>query len=304
MYLVLGDQNDHCCLDLLQLLRDCGADAIAVGSPLVQPAEFEWRLENNSSASQLKIQGMALAEDDIKGVFVRSNGWIDPAGWESNDLMYVQAEILAALLAWLWSLPATVVNRYPPAIWYSPQRSLLSWYPALRRCGLPYSETLITNVAPEAQAFRRRLSARGVEGAVYSPLTSDARYLVTSEQEWDGLTRLADTTPLTLAVPHEAPQTVCVVGKHVFWDHQPARSLQALQPSLQLFARTLGLSFVELVVSPTITGPSIIAIEPFPTLNAFDQTTRHQIMQRIADLLMAGTEGAASFSGIAKGSST
>jgi len=86
--------------------------------------------------------------------------------------------IAAALLAWLWSLPCPVINRYPSALWYRPQMPLLAWQRLLRSCGIPTMETLVTNVESEARDFRRHLARNGVAGAVYGPLTSNARYLL------------------------------------------------------------------------------------------------------------------------------
>ena len=118
MHLLLGDPQDPCCSSVRTVLEARSYPTQIIANPLAQPGRFSWWLDKGHSFSQLAWdEEPALRDEDITGVLVRSNGWIDPIGWQPDDLAYMQAETQAALLAWLWSLACPVVNRYPPAIW-------------------------------------------------------------------------------------------------------------------------------------------------------------------------------------------
>ena len=247
---------------------------------------FTWWLDNEKSASLFALDDEPpTPSDQISGVLVRSIGWIDPAGWEPDDLAYMQTEMQAALLAWLWSLDCPVVNRYPSAIWYYPQVPLLFWQRLLRRCGLPVLETLVTNVEQEAHAFRQRLAQEAVAGAVYGPLTSAVRYLVTSTEDWNGLATMQHYTPVSLTIPYGAIQSVCMVGERVIWEGEPSPEMIYLEPALQRFAAAVGLAFLELAFAPSSDGVCIIAVEPRPHFERFGETARQQIVDGIVDLL-------------------
>lgn len=288
MHLLLGDLQDPCCLSVRAALEARNYPACIIANPLVHPSRFAWRLDNERSASQLVWdEESPVLDEHITGVLVRSTGWIDPIGWQPDDLTYMQAETQAALLAWLWSMACPVVNRYSSAIWYRFQAPLLSWQPLLRRCGLPTLETLVTNVEEEARAFGQRLAQEGVVGAVYGPLTSDARYLVTGDEDWSGLAAMQRYAPVCLTYPHGAAQLVCVVGERVVWEGEPSSEAALLEPALRRFARTAGLAFVELALAPTSNGICTIAVEPYPHFERFGDAARQQIVEGIVQLLTA-----------------
>ena len=137
MYLLLGSQHDPCCAQVYAALQSRGYRARIVENLLAQPTRLSWRLDSDQSASALCCDdGEPLLDDEINGVLVRDVGWVHPQGWQSNDLAYVQAEVQAALLGWLWSLRCPVVNRYQAFLWYRPQMSLLSWRRLLWRSQL------------------------------------------------------------------------------------------------------------------------------------------------------------------------
>jgi hypothetical protein len=287
VHLLLGYPGDPCCLSVRAALEARNFPVRIVANPLAHPSRFAWRLDNERSASQLVWdEEPPVLDEHITGVLVRSTGWIDPSGWRPDDLAYVQAETQAALLGWLWSLACPVVNRYPPAMWYRVQAPLLSWQPLLRRCGLPTVETLVTNVEEEARAFGQRLAREGVAGTVYGPLTSDARYLVTGEEDWSGLAAMQGYAPVCLTYPHGATQSVCVVGERVVWEGEPSSEVVLLESALRRFARTAGLTFVELALAPTSNGVCTIAVEPYPRFERFGDAARQQIVEEIVQLLM------------------
>lgn len=288
MHLLLGHPQDPWCLGVHKALEAHNYPTQIIGNPLVHPTRFAWRLNNEQSASQLAWDDeLPTPDDHITGVLVRSTGWIDPIGWQPDDLSYMQAETQAALLAWLWSLACPVVNRYPSALWYRPQVPLLSWQRLLRRCGMPTLETLVTNVELEARDFGRRLALEGVPGAVYGPLTSDVRYLVTGDKDWGGLAAMQHCAPVCLAYPHGAAQLVCVVGEQVVWEGEPSPETMVLEPALRRFSTASGLVFMELAFAPTSKGISVIAVEPHPNFEHFGDAARQRIVEGIVHLLTA-----------------
>jgi hypothetical protein len=288
VHLLLGDQQDPCCFGVRTILEAGNYPTRIIANPLAHPWRFAWLLNNQQSASQLvRDEEAAVLDDHITGVLVRNTGWIDPVGWQPDDLTYMHTETRAALLAWLWSLACPVVNRYAPAIWYQPQLPLLTWQRLLRRSGLPTLGILVTNVEQEARAFGQRLALKGVAGAVYGPLTSDVRYLVTSDEDWSGLTAMQRYAPVCLASPYEAAQLVCVVGEKVVWEGEPSPEAILLEPALRRFAAAAGLAFVELAIASTSEGICVTNVEPHPRFERFGDVAQQQIVQGIVHLLTA-----------------
>jgi hypothetical protein len=286
VHLLLSDPEDSCCLLVRQALESRQCEVRVLPNPLAHPAQFEWRLDNQKSMTRLVLgDGRELSERDIESVLVRRTGWINSAGWDPADLAYMQAEMQAALIGWLWSLPCPVINRYPAEIWYRPHPPLLTWQPLLRSCGLSVTETLLTNAEEETRVFRQRLRRRGITGAVYGPLTSDARYLVATDSEWNGLDGLQRIAPISLATPHEAAQSICVIGERVVWAGEPRPEMIQLEPRLRRFAQTAGLALVEFALAASCGEICVIAIEPQPVLGHFSNAAQHEIAEALAELL-------------------
>ncbi|MBS0155132.1 MAG: hypothetical protein JSS38_11090 [Nitrospira sp.] len=288
MHLLLGHSQDPWCLSVRTALEALNCRTYIITNPLLNPSRFAWSLNNDRSESRI-VWGdeLSVSDDDITSVFVRSTGWIDPTGWQPDDLAYMQSETQAALLAWLWSLACPVINRYSSALWYRPRVPLLSWQRVFRHCGIPTSEMLVTNVDQEALDFRKHLFVEGAQGAVYEPLSSDVRYLVTSDKDWSGLAAMQHCTPVCLSYPHGTAQFVCVVGDKVVWEGEPPSEMVALEPALQRFSRASGLVFVELALAPTSKDISVIAVEPHPNFEHFGVAARQHIVDGIVKLLRA-----------------
>ena len=288
MHLLLGDPEDVCCREVRDELATRGFATHVISNPLAHPSHFSWCFDSEESKSSLVWDGQELVRDvDIAGVFVQSAGSIDPAGWQSSDLMYAHAETQAALLSWLWSLACPVVNRYPPAVWYRPRAPLVSWYGLLRRSGLSTLDTLVTNVEHEARAFGKQLAEENLPGAVCGALTSDTRYLVGSEEDWRGLAALQRVSPVYLLAPHAETLPVCVVGNRVVWDETPSPELAALEPALFAFAAAAGLAFVELTLAASSGRVCVVSVETRPLLNHFGEAPRRLIVDEIVRLLTA-----------------
>jgi len=197
----------------------------------------------------------------------------------------MQSETQAAILAWLWSLACPVINRYPSAIWYRPDAHLLSWRSLLQRCDLPAMDTIVTNVEQAARDFGQRCALEGVPGVVYAPLTSSARYLISNERDWNGVSAMQRITPVCLTHPHGAGQLVCIVGQRVVWDGEPSTDSTALEQGLRRFAAEAGLLFVELALAPSSQGMCIIDVEPYPQVHRFGEAARRHIAEALVDLL-------------------
>ena len=283
VHLLLGHSEDSCCSGVLARLEARGLPARVLASPLAPPARFAWNLDGTRLTSRLD-----LGDDrtEIAGVLVRGTPWVDPAGWAPEDHAYMQAEMLAATLAWLAGLPCPVVNRPSAALWYRGRASLHAWRPLLRRCGLPAPEQLITNDPAEARAFGRRLASDSVAGAVYTPLTGETGYLVATDAAWQGLAGLQERSPVCLSEPHGAARPACIVGGQVFWDQDPPPETRALEPQLGRLAAATGLDFLEVVTAYLRGGPGVVMVEPMPVLEHFAPTTRIRILDALTALLV------------------
>jgi len=285
MHIIIGDLYDPFCLQVNELLKAQNQSVLVISNPLLDPCSFEWRLNNEESKSRLVWNGETFFDHEIESVFVRAFGWIDPAGWQKDDLAYMQSETHAALLAWLWSLNCPVVNRFSADIWYRPKPPLLFWQPLLRRSGLCMTETLITNVPEEANNLRQELISSGVAGAVYNLLTTELSYLVTEPEEWNGITRMQQHSPVCFSHPHGQPLFVCVVGDNVIWNDGPSANGQKIEPLLCAFAKNAGLLIVEIVLASGADGFEVIAVDPYPKWNHFNLKASQQIMKNIITLL-------------------
>jgi len=284
VHLLLGDPADSCCVGVRARLAARGLPAHIVASPLAPPARLVWRLADGGLSSRLELGDDAA---EIAGVLVRGTARFDPAGWEPADQTYMHAEMLAATLAWLTALRCPVVNRPSTALWYAGRASLLTWRPLLRRCGLHVPEQLITNDPAEAHAFRRRLAADGVAGAVYTPLTGEAGYLVATDAAWNGLADLQERSPVCLSEPHGAAHPACIVGGEVIWDDDSPPENRELASRLRQLAVATRLDFLEVAIAPFRRGLGVVTVEPVPVLEHFAAPTRARILDALTSLLLA-----------------
>jgi hypothetical protein len=280
--LLLGDPTESCCSGVLARLAARGLPAHIVASPLSPPARHEWRLADDGLTCQLDFGDGPV---EIAAVLVRGTPWIDSAGWAPADHAYMQAETLAVTLAWLAGLPCQVINRPSAAQWYGGRAPLIRWRPLLRRCGLLVGEQVITNVPAEADAFRRRLAADGVAGAVYTPLTGGAGYLVATDAAWAGLADLQERSPVCLSEPHGAAHPACVIDGAVVWDEEAPADFRALSPRLTQLAALAGLDFLEVAIAPLRRGLGVVMVEPMPVLEHFAAATRDRILDALTGLL-------------------
>jgi hypothetical protein len=291
MYLVLGDPRDPLTSDVHAGLAARARDVRLIASPFADPAQVRWRLDTAGSESAITLDdGSRLLGDDIEGIFVGAVGAIDPAGWEPADLAYVRTETHSALLAWLWSLDCVVVNRPTADTWYRPSPPLISWHRCLAESGLPTLETLVTNSTDAARDFGRRHAPTAAGGLIAGTLTSEGRYVVSSEDEWARLSSLQRRTPVSLTEPHGAARFACVVGERVVWEPSVDRAAEEHDAALRRFAVDAGLALVEVVMAPVTMGMAVIAVEARPNLYHFSETAE-LIVDGIVDVLTTATAG-------------
>lgn len=288
MHVLLGHSGDSCCAGVLARLSARGLPARIVASPLAPPARLAWRLDGSGLTSRLVLDDDPV---EIAGVLVRGTAWVDPVGWAPEDHAYMQAEMLAATLAWLAGLPCPVINRPSAALWYRGRDSLLAWRPLLRRCGLPVPDQFITNDPAEARDFGHSLAADGADGVVYAPLTSDVGYLVATDSAWQGLANVQKRSPVCLSEPHGAARPACIVGSEIVWDGAPPPEARALEPRLRRLATASGLDFLEVVTAPFRGSIGVVMVEPMPVLEHFAPHSRVRILDALTALLApAATE--------------
>ncbi len=291
MYLILGPESDTLCAAVGSLLRRQQKRVIIQQNPLL--ARFSWSLTTERSRSRFTIDGSAGAERvndcELDGVFVRGPGWIDPQGWDTDDLGYAQTENTAAILGWLWDLPCHVMNRQSPLVWYRQQAHLSAWGPPLLRAGLLIPKMLVTNQPEEARVFRSQSEANTV---IYAPLTSSVRYPLMSDKDWSGIEAMMRYSPVCLTEPHGAVHLACVVSEKVVWDEGlPSHHLVRLEPALLQFARAARLDLVELALAETSGGTCVVAVEPTPRMEHFRDSSFAAICSQIAGVLIgAGLE--------------
>jgi len=285
MYLLIGSELDPCCHLVAAALAARGLEHRIINGPFTDSTRLSWYLDNNTSFSRLILDDGTLINDvDLDGVMVHNTPWLNPDGWQPDDLAYVHSETQSALLGWLWSLKCPVVGRLESDLWYRPQAPLAFWQPLLSRCGLLTPEVLVTNIDREARAFGERLK----EGAVYAPFTTPARYLVEAESDWSGIAMMQSYSPVCMAQPHGETQSVCVVGQRVIWDGGPPPEAAHLEPALRRFARDSRLSFVELASAKTSSGVSVVAVDPLPCFWRFGEPARQAIVEALMEVFKAG----------------
>jgi hypothetical protein len=282
MHLVLGHPDDSCCAGVLARFLERGLTARLIADPFAAPTRLTWHLGNTGVDSRLSFDG--LCTETISSVLVRDVGSLPADGWDPVDHAYMQAETRAALLAWLESLPCPVINRASAALWYRHRTPLLAWLPLLRRAGLPTPEILLTNDPADARDFGLQLEDDGAGGALCTPLTSNAAWLVTGA-DWSGVAKLQELAPICLTEPHGPAQSACVVGDRILWEGDPSAEAAALAPNLLALARGAGLTLLEVAIASGRRGLVVAVVDPHVRFNHFSACTRDRILDALVDLL-------------------
>ncbi len=286
MHLILGYEGDPCCSGVAARLQERGLDVRILAAPLAPPSRLVLRLgpelgDNRATASLALDDGPAIRVDSV---LVRAPGGLDPAGWSPADHAYMQAEMQAALLAWLATLDCPVVNRLPAALWYRPRMPHLAWAPYMRRYGLALPEAVITDDPKEARGFARSLATDGVPGAVCTPLTREGAWLV-GPGDWDGVARLQAHAPVCLSEPHGQAKSACIVGDALIWETPPDRTEAAIGSRMRRVAEACGLVFLEFALAPVRHGPAVVHLDPLPRLEHFGPRAAATILDALSGVL-------------------
>jgi hypothetical protein len=281
MYLLLGGQKDEFLTALLEAIRGANSEAAIVAGGFAQSTRLTWAFDSSHSEVRLMLpDGGHLNSDDIEGVVVRRSGGVERADWNSEDHSFIEAERQAALIGWLWSLPCPVINRLPAAVWFHSRLPLSFWNPALRLSGLSPIDCLISNVAQDLRAFGEQS-----RGAVYTPLTGEGHYRLERDISWGQLADLHRQFPVHITAPYTELRFACVVGQEVIWDRGTQPVARDVEPALAKFAIVAGLSIFEIVVSQTIRGPCVTAVDPEPRLARYCAESRERIIDGVVGLL-------------------
>jgi hypothetical protein len=248
MYLFLGEPDDALSRKVRQALEKRGVQGRSLLHPFSESSRFSWRLDSTHSSSVIMFEdGTYLADGDISGVLLCRR--TTPAGkcGRSDDRSYIQAEVEAAILGWLWSLPCPVINRLPAWLWYYPRPPLQFWSRLLWTNGLQGigSGELQSSPAPTKE-IRDRLFSTGDPAAVCS--------------------------------------RACVVDQAVVWSDARPEELARYETALIEFTRCAGLSFLEIVVVKTSDGIGVKELDPFPDLSRFCVPSGNAITEALVKL--------------------
>jgi hypothetical protein len=246
VYLFLGEADDALARSLRAALEKRGAQVRALADPFSKSTRFSLRVDSTNTTSRLALEdGTCLVDCDIAGVFLRRRRAAGIAGPSSDDHGYIEAEIEAATLAWIWSLRCPVVNRLPAWLWYNPMPPLQFWSRLLQTSGLPEIDLDTSETAS---------TGRKCAG----PLGAKDRPMVYGR--------------------------ACVIGHLAVWNRVRPDNLGRYETALIEFTRCAGLSFLEVALVETNDGIRVKEVDPFPDLSRFCASSSRAITEALAML--------------------
>jgi hypothetical protein len=247
MYLLLGKTDDALARTVQQTLEKRGAQVRFLADPFSESTSFSWRLDSTHTSTALVFEdGTCATETDISGVFLRWKTIRRMNRANSDDYSYIQAEIEAAVLGWVWSLPCLVINRVPAWIWYWRKPPLRFWSRLLQESGLPVT--------------------------IYEP----KRRVRSTNEEASSRVGIRDQSLVSCRA--------CVVGQVVVWQYARPAAFDRYESALIEFTRRTGLSLLELSIVRTRYGGRVNEVDPFPKLTRFRAASRERITEAIAKL--------------------
>jgi hypothetical protein len=247
MYLFLGEADDALGRTLAHALEKRGAQVRALPDPFSESTRFSWQVDSTDTSTALVFQdGTCLADSDISGVFLRRRTIPGTNRLGSDDYSYIQAEIEAAILGWIWSLSCRVINRLPAWLWYCPKPPRQFWSRLLRMNGLPE---------------------------------------VACKQEREpGSTNWDASGTFGIGDPSIVCCRACVVGQAVVWHNARPENLDRYETALIEFTRCAGLSFLEFAIVQTADGIGVTEVDPFPDLGRFCASCGDMITEALVKL--------------------
>jgi len=290
MYLIFGSELDPCCVQVHSILSARGHSVRWIEGIFSEPHRFVWKFAGGgprgAGRSRIGMAGEWEADSaEIEGVLMRDTVWSVPGDWSEKDAQYMSAEMQAALLGWLWSLPGLVVNRPPAWLFYRPRPPFLYWTPHLHRAGLRTLGTVISNDIKQLKDWQ----AQHADGALFSPLASQGHFQLKTGAEWEGVLRVAGHAPVVLEQAHGPAQLACVVGERVVWDRAGTRP-QALEARLLDFAKSAGLDFLQIALAETpdanregSAGLAVVGVEALVEFPRFSQPSQKAVAEALAN---------------------
>ncbi|MBV8215284.1 MAG: hypothetical protein JOZ08_18905 [Verrucomicrobia bacterium] len=283
MYLVLGGTNTPL-LERIQIVCNEQSESIVSLVHLDSKIVFAWSFDSKDSNSVVEAaMGVRLGEQEITGVLVQKPPRLDPAADFGEQAEHSQMERNAVIFAWFWSLPCPVINRCSPVFWFAPRAPLSFWKPLVVKCGLRTVDSVFSNVESELRAF-----ASDHNGNVsYSPLCDCEIYRIASENDWDGLNKMAAICPVNLVSIPAPLYSACVVGGEVFWNTTVIPPYFDTEDRLRKLAVLAGLDFLEVRLAIGKDFLRVVAVEAFPDLGGFNEESIRKIAETLIKLLQS-----------------
>jgi hypothetical protein len=249
---------------------------------MLYPFRFVWRLETLNSSSRVFLEDETVISDSqVSGVLVRRPTCLPADAGDPDDLVYIQEEADAALLAWLWSLDCTVVNRYPPFVWYRRDQPLVLWRSLLERSGLRAVDSIITNTSADLVAYQTTLGGKGS----FVPLSSEDGELLDLDRGSETDLFRVNQAPAHLIQSGIERERLCVIGSRVVWNESPAANGGTIESAIACFREVAGLAFFELVLTRFRGETRVAAVNPYPRLENFTLNAQSTIVAALVSLL-------------------
>jgi hypothetical protein len=263
-----------------------GSAALLIPPPAPSsPFKFSWQLPETASCT-LHYGPAAVDTRDLEGILVRALPELPTDScYDSND-HYLRVEWHAAMVGWLQSVPATVIDRPRP-------RAMLSLpiLPALggvfSACGLPLATVMVTDSASEGAAFVRECGslAHQVTGLCGDPVP------VAADALQEGICSL-------VAIPPGVRRRVHLAGGEAFaemvtgdgadgagWASDCALPADLAQACRSL-AAGLGLRFAELDIVTGEGGHQVIGAAEVSEATFGDPLHRARVAAALAEELV------------------
>jgi hypothetical protein len=282
MYVLTGDPLDPLCKSVYLALESAGYQVCIVANPMLYPFRFVWRLETLNSSSRVFLEDETVISDsEISAVLVRRPTCLPADAGDPDDVVYIQEEADAALLAWLWSLDCIVVNRYPPTAWYRRDQPLVLWRNLLERSGLSAVDYIITNTSADLVAYQTTLGDKDS----FVPLSSQDGELLNLDRRSETDLSLVNRAPTHLIQSGIEQERLCVIGSRVVWNESPIGNRGTIESALSCFRELSGLDFFELALSRFQDETRVAAVNPYPRLEDYKPAARTEIVAALVSLL-------------------
>lgn len=287
---IVGRDEDLCVRMVSAHLRAAGAEVTPLSEHRAdRRGDLSWDVmdEADGASDEMTIDGVTLRHSDITAVLNRSLGFTPPAHLSVEDRTYMAMEWQAFVSAWIHRVPCRVVNRLPPAMWFSPLLGPLEIAGLL--AGTPLSPPEVTVAAVPAN----HLLELPDSPLVYAPVSQGSRYPIGDVASRRGLQTLAAIMPVSVRRPEPAAIVrVVVVGPAVYCAPGPVRldagTRATVAEACLAVARSLELVFCEFAVGRSDDAAwECHYVNALPVLETLDARTRRDVALSLSALLLA-----------------